>query len=175
MTRQFHKHFSGAVLFKYFLWLALVPAILSFNGCGSVDENEKKADEKQEDRFAFLRRDEQKKVKARVENIEDELIKSKQPESVKLTTDTLKKLEGQQVITRQDFPNGVLSKKSGAKDGRRKFYEDFILLNGDEELAVSLIFNSAPLLDVLSAFADVLGFNFVGDGLRDALDPKARR
>ena len=42
MTRQFHKHFSGAVLFKYFLWLALVPAILSFNGCGSVDENEKK-------------------------------------------------------------------------------------------------------------------------------------
>ena len=100
MTRQFHKHFSGAVLFKYFLWLALVPAILSFNGCGSVDENEKKADEKQEDRFAFLRRDEQKKVKARVENIEEELIKSKQPESVKLTTDTLKKLEGNELYSR---------------------------------------------------------------------------
>ena len=163
MTKQIHKHFSGAVLVKYFLWLALVPVILCFNGCGSVDENEKKADEKQEDRFAFLRRDEQKKVKARVENIEDELIKSKQPESVKLTKDTLKKLEGQQVISRQDFPNGVLSKKTGTKGGRRKFYEDFILLNGDEELAVSLIFNSAPLLDVLSAFADVLGFNFVAD------------
>ena len=43
------------------------------------------------------------------------------------------------------------------------FYDDFVLLNGDEELPVSLVFNSAPLLDVLPAFADVLGFNFVAD------------
>jgi hypothetical protein len=44
-----------------------------------------------------------------------------------------------------------------------RFYDDFTLLNGDEELSVSLVFNSAPLLDVLPAFADVLGFNFVAD------------
>jgi len=44
-----------------------------------------------------------------------------------------------------------------------KFYEDFIALNGDEELDVSLVFNSAPLLDVLSAFGDLLGFNFSAD------------
>ena len=91
MTKRFHKHFSGTVPVKSFLWLALIPVILCFNGCGSVDENEKKADEKQEDRFAFLRRDEQKKIKARVENIEDEQIKSKQPETVKLTREALKK------------------------------------------------------------------------------------
>ncbi|MEI3002308.1 MAG: hypothetical protein V8T86_15650 [Victivallis sp.] len=36
-------------------------------------------------------------------------------------------------------------------------------MNGDEEIPVSLVFNSAPLLDVLPAFADVLGFNFVAD------------
>ena len=164
MTKRFHKHFSGAVLCKYFLWLALTPMILCFNGCGSVEqEKEEKAEEKQEDRFAFLRRNEQKKVKARVENIEDEIIKNTPSETVKLTPASLKKLEGQQVVSRQDFPNGVLSKKTAVKNTRKKFYEDFILLNGDEEIAVSLIFNSAPLLDVLSAFADVLGFNFVAD------------
>ena len=46
MTKRFHKHFSGTVPVKSFLWLALIPVILCFNGCGSVDENEKKADEK---------------------------------------------------------------------------------------------------------------------------------
>ncbi len=44
-----------------------------------------------------------------------------------------------------------------------RFYEDYILMDGDEELAVSLVFNSAPLLDVLPAFADVLGFNYLID------------
>ena len=164
MTRRFQKRFSGAVLLKYFLWLALVPLIICFNGCGSVDQEKKEEkDEKKEDRFAFLRRNEQKKVQKAVENLEDELIKSKQPQAVQLTPETLKNLEAQDVITREDFKDGVLAKGTGKKSGRRKFYEDFILLNGDEELAVSLIFNSAPLLDVLSAFADVLGFNFVAD------------
>ncbi|MDD3154010.1 MAG: secretin N-terminal domain-containing protein [Victivallaceae bacterium] len=45
----------------------------------------------------------------------------------------------------------------------RHFYDDLILLNSDEELSVSLVFNNAPLLDVLGAFADVLNFNFVAD------------
>ena len=44
-----------------------------------------------------------------------------------------------------------------------RFYEDYILMDGDEELAVALVFNSAPLLDVLPAFADVLGFNYLID------------
>ncbi|MBE6365773.1 MAG: hypothetical protein E7053_08525 [Lentisphaerae bacterium] len=44
-----------------------------------------------------------------------------------------------------------------------KFYEDLIALNADEEIEVSLVFNSAPLLDVLSAFGDLLEFNFVAE------------
>lgn len=43
------------------------------------------------------------------------------------------------------------------------FYDDFVMLNGDEEVPVNLVFNSAPLVDVLPGFADILGFNFVAD------------
>ncbi|MBP5585325.1 MAG: hypothetical protein J6Y92_03100 [Lentisphaeria bacterium] len=34
---------------------------------------------------------------------------------------------------------------------------------GDEEIAVNIVFNSAPIMDVIPAFADALGFNFVID------------
>lgn len=34
---------------------------------------------------------------------------------------------------------------------------------GDEEIAVNIVFNSAPMMDVIPAFADALGFNFVID------------
>lgn len=44
-----------------------------------------------------------------------------------------------------------------------KFYEDFILLNADESVEVALTFNTVPLIDVLPAFADILGFNFTAD------------
>ena len=34
---------------------------------------------------------------------------------------------------------------------------------GDAEIAVNIVFNSAPMMDVIPAFADALGFNFVID------------
>ena len=167
MTRRSQKFYSGASLLKCSLWLALIPMILCFNGCGSMKDEKKngQTEEKKEDRFAFLRRNEQKKVKQVFETIDDEIISNKQGNGsqVSVADARLKKLANQDVVVRQDFKDGTLGKKKNAKDSRRKFYEDFILLNGDEEIAVSLIFNSAPLLDVLSAFADVLGFNFVAD------------
>lgn len=50
------------------------------------------------------------------------------------------------------------------------FYENILFeeeLNGgqggDEEIAVNIVFNSAPMMDVIPAFADALGFNFVID------------
>lgn len=52
-------------------------------------------------------------------------------------------------------------KLPGAKESR--YYEDFILLDPDRKIEVSMNFSSAPILDVLSAFADVLEFNFVAD------------
>jgi type II secretion system protein D len=36
-------------------------------------------------------------------------------------------------------------------------------LGGDEEIPVNIVFNSAPMMDVIPAFADALGFNFVID------------
>ena len=162
--KRSQKFCSGSSLLKWGGALALLPMILCFNGCGTMDENEeKKEDEKKEDRFAFLRRDEQKKIKKSYESMEDEIIKSAQADTVKISDTDLKKLEGQQVVVRKDFKVTAAGKKAAKVNERKKFYEDFILLNGDEEIAVSLIFNSAPLLDVLSAFADVLGFNFVAD------------
>ncbi|MBE6367291.1 MAG: type II secretion system protein GspD [Lentisphaerae bacterium] len=55
------------------------------------------------------------------------------------------------------------SSKHGGKPGARKsrFYEDFILFDADSPVEVSMSFATAPILDVLSAFADVLEFNFV--------------
>ncbi len=44
-----------------------------------------------------------------------------------------------------------------------RFYEDLVLLNGDEQIKVSIAFNSAPLLDAIPAFADALGFDFIAD------------
>ncbi len=48
------------------------------------------------------------------------------------------------------------------QDKRRevRFYDDLILLDGNEELEVLVTFNSSPLVDVLPAFADILGFNY---------------
>ena len=56
------------------------------------------------------------------------------------------------------------SKKSFAdKDDISPFYADFILLDSDEKLSVAIAFNSAPLQDVIPAFADILGFNYIAD------------
>lgn len=62
-----------------------------------------------------------------------------------------------------------LSRDGGKKpdpERRRRstpFYEDFILIDGDETVEVMLVFNSVPLIDTLPAFADALGFNFTAD------------
>jgi type II secretion system protein D len=61
----------------------------------------------------------------------------------------------------------------GDEDSVKKpepFYEELLFeeemnggLGGDEEIAVNIAFNSAPIMDVIPAFADALGFNFVID------------
>lgn len=107
-----------------------------------------------EDPYAFLRRDEEKpKINAR-ESSEQEQVNPNDVTSDGLEHERIKTLEktseGKAVAT-----NGI--KKTSA------FYEDFIIVDGDEELTVSLVFNSAPLIDVLPAFADILGFNFAAD------------
>ena len=146
--------------FRYAAWLFM--AVLLCTSCSLFDdESEKKTDseetakKKEEDRFAFLRRDEKTpttKVKppALPDETGTEAIKPRVP----VGDEKLRELESAN--------RGRDTAKVDATVAK-PFYEDFIALNGNEEIPVSLIFNSAPLLDVLSAFADILGFNFVAD------------
>jgi len=66
----------------------------------------------------------------------------------------------------------VLPPKKDEKAERKPdpFYENILFdeemeggLGGDEEIAVNIVFNSAPMMDVIPAFADALNFNFVID------------
>ena len=166
MSEKKQKSLNSRVPVR-FLWLAVLPLAAALYGCSSVEEVEKKEETKKEetkeDRFAFLRREEQKKVKKAYESIDMEQVESKLPGTIKISPEKLDSLAGSRVVAPKAAAATSGAKKAGVKSGKKPFYEDFILLNGDEEIAVSLIFNSAPLLDVLSAFADVLGFNFVAD------------
>ena len=134
------------------LVLAVVPLLL-LTACQST---EKKVNKKKEiDRFAFLRNE--KKDKSNRENYESAAVERIQPKDAErpvVPADSLNKFN---VSAPARSTIAELAKTAP------KFYEDFIALNADEELEVSLVFNSAPLLDVLSAFGDLLGFNFVAD------------
>ena len=129
-----------------------VAVLLGVTSCALFEEKEVKKEEK--DRYAFLRRDKDKTVKDSKESIEQEKVS---PQAVKKPVITPEQMAKLGVDSKPAVPMAELSRTPV------KFYEDFIALNGDEELDVSLVFNSAPLLDVLSAFGDLLGFNFSAD------------
>ena len=128
--------------------------VLSF-GCQSGND-EFDEDSKEEDRFQFLRREEVEPHKDRKEQMRDEQVEAKAPYPHPVSKDKITKLEKRPIPKSRIIPGGSTANVP-------RFYDDFIALNGDEEIPVSLVFNSAPLLDVLSAFADVLNFNFIAD------------
>ena len=113
------------------------------------DDGKKKA-EKQE--LTFLQKG--VPVDKNAKNKEADEIGYKKEQLPKLPENTLKALE--------KVPG---PQKNADQKGKKEapYYEDFILMDGDQSLAVSLVFNSAPVLDVIPAFADVLGFNFISD------------
>ena len=125
---------------------------------GTVEEEPDTPEEKAEKRFAFLRKSDYSHSKS-YETVDAERVVFKADSPVRLSAQELKKLESPAVAKR----SGSETAAKGKAVHEPRFYDDFIALNGDEEIDVSLIFNSSPLLDVLSAFADVLGFNFVAD------------
>ena len=131
---------------------AVVPMLL-LTACQSVDKKPQK--KKEIDRFAFLRKD--KNIKDKGENYESASAERIQPKDAERPVVEAEKLAKFNWDSPAKTPIAELAKSAP------KFYEDFIALNADEELEVSLVFNSAPLLDVLSAFGDLLGFNFVAD------------
>jgi len=140
------------LLKKLLLGLGVLLLIFSF-GCESDDLKDR---DDTEDRFQFLRRDEHESVKDMSVPLKDEEVLSKAPYPHPVSSDKIKKLEVRPIPKAKIVPGGSTANAP-------RFYDDFIALNGDEEIPVSLVFNSAPLLDVLSAFADVLNFNFIAD------------
>ena len=141
---------------------AIAAALLLCTSCGIFDDDTKEAkNEEPEDRFAFLRRDETHPSTSRHASAPETEETGADAHKPRVPVDG-KRLAELERKTPRKAPEPV-EEKSGKKSTGKHFYDDFIALNGDEEIPVSLIFNSAPLLDVLSAFADILGFNFVAD------------
>ena len=143
-------------IWEKFLWgTAALMLVLSF-GCESGKNGEFDEDAEKEDRFQFLRREEMTPHKDAKEKLADEEVQAKAPYPHPVSKEKLQKLEQKPIPKSRIIPGGTTANAP-------RFYDDFIALNGDEEIPVSLVFNSAPLLDVLSAFADVLNFNFIAD------------
>ena len=154
MKNRFGRRFFLAVL----AGLVALPALF-LSSCQSTDDGKK--EESRKKRFRFLEKEQMKHVSAPKQTLEEERVTSaERPFDEK----KLRKLEE---MTARDAKKALAEPKKSAwrspsLSGPR-FYDDFILLNADEVLDVSLVFNSAPILDVIPAFADVLGFNFVAD------------
>ncbi len=122
--------------------------------CAGVKKDADKADDKKSDRFAFLRKNEREKIVDKKETLEQEKVSPEKKPKPVISPEEMKKLG---VAAAPEVSTAELSAEKPA------FYEDLIALNADEKLDVSLVFNSAPLLDVLSAFGDLLEFNFSAD------------
>lgn len=159
MKNRFGSRIFLAALAGFFL----VPALF-LSSCQSTEKEEEKKEEKEKKkkgRFRFLEKEKMKHISVPKETLEDEKVTgSARPFNEK----KLKQLEA---MTVRDAKKALSEQKKSpwrapSLSGPR-FYDDFILLNADEVLDVSLVFNSAPILDVIPAFADVLGFNFVAD------------
>ena len=131
---------------------AVIPLLL-LSACQSVEQKPEK--KKTVDRFAFLRN--KQKSSNKEGNYESTSVEKVQPK------DAERPVVQPEVLNKFNAAAPTGAQIAELAKPAPKFYEDFIALNADEELEVSLVFNSAPLLDVLSAFGDLLGFNFVAD------------
>jgi hypothetical protein len=146
---------------KFLSCSALLAILLMATSCSTTNDKDKK-DDKKKSRFEFLQKNE--KITAAptgATTVSEDMISSKEDTVSKAQLSDLQKLEINS--SPEGRKKSLASKKATKQIESPRFYDDIIALNGDEELSVSLIFNSAPLLDVLSAFADLLGFNFVAD------------
>lgn len=137
-------------------WYITAAVLLTLCGCEMFSEPEKvetKKAEKKKETLTFLQKGVAGDKNGAQKKEKDEVV-YKNEQFSSLPDKVLKEMEKKSVIPSQ---NAVSGKKNVP------YYEDFILMDGDQSLAVSLVFNSAPVLDVIPAFADVLGFNFVSD------------
>ena len=110
-------------------------------------------EDKKEDRFAFLKDKNAPKSTPAKEVEKDEVLYPDEKTDANLKN----------ALASVNTPKGKSKTDVSSSQEAPRFFDDLIATNGDEEIAASLVFNSAPLVDVIPAFADILGFNFVVD------------
>ncbi len=148
------RRFPGAAAV---LFTAL--ALLGAGGCGTAFDNQPSSEEKvrePDDKFDFIRRN---------DSVHYTDPESKEPDEVGESADTPTEAELDRMANALARDKATPEpEQSPARPGRAPvWYEDLITLDADEMLDVVLTFNSAPLVDTLPAFADILGFNFSAD------------
>ena len=134
-----------------------VLAAWSMTGCSVIDTLEKdggKVAGPPDDKFDFIERHRQQNFVDKDDKQSEEISGKPVGASEEVSAKT------KEVLVR---PPAVKDTKVTKRKVAPRFYEDFIVLDADEELDVKLTFNSTPLVDTLPAFADILGFNFSSD------------
>ncbi len=135
---------------------ALSLFVFSMNGCAYLQslENPEENKNEPENKFDFIERNKAQHYVAPDAGAPDEIGIGKSADNEKVEQQT------------KDFNRPTPKERDDKvknRDLAPRFYEDFIVLDGDQELDVALTFNSTPLVDTLPAFADILGFNFTAD------------
>ena len=139
---------------RYLIPSAILLTII-FSSCSLFDDADVEKnvkEEKKEDRFAFLNDKNAPKITPKKTPEQDEVLYPDNNTNAALG-DALKRVN----------KSGGNAKETVKSQEAPRFFDELIVTNGDEEISASLIFNSAPILDVIPAFADILGFNFVAD------------
>lgn len=141
------------------LLMAGVTACDSFSAVMN-DDQEKQESESEVDRYSFIKRDRLDSEVTTRTAAEEELQPVNQESGIPDPAMPERQTKSPEVT---NPPAAASSSPAAAKTGKPAFYSDLIALNGGEELAVRIELNSAPLVDALPAFADILGFNFIVD------------
>ncbi len=135
-----------------FLRLLSVAGLLMMVGaCGEFTNN--KDDEEPLDKYEFIRRYDAKQYTERSDRGDDLISPAATANPAELREQAMQLSSG----------TGKSPREQRARRKAPPFYEDFILIDANEEVDVMLIFNSVQLVDTLPAFADILGFNFTAD------------
>ena len=132
-------------------------------GMGESDDGEGNlTDPNAKFRFLYHDKYEGEDIRLLPQSIKEEMISADREQSRDLATPDQ--------INAVETPVIPPPKDENADKKPEPFYENILFeeeLNGgqggDEEIAVNIVFNSAPMMDVIPAFADALGFNFVVD------------
>lgn len=151
------------------LTLLALPLLVS---CGVIPDLQEENTDDPDQKFDFVERNNNEKYvdddadsaaakQVNGENVEIDTA-GKPNEKLNKQAEKLSQLPSATVDSRTPAEKQAESENGGEPGaGKSRFYEDLILFDADDKVEVSMSFASAPLMDVISAFADVLEFNYV--------------